>query len=177
MIKLASLKEKPNNPRFIKDAKFKKLVKSIKEFPKMMELRPLIIDSDRVVIGGNMRLRAMAHLKMHEIPDNWVKSAKDLTLEEIKKFVITDNAPFGEWDHEILGTDYEIDFLNDCGLDDFALGLGSDDDSFGDTGVENETEKSTIKLEYSPEEYALVQKSIKKTGKTAEMILWEALGL
>ena len=91
MIKLSDIKSNPNNPRLIKDEKFKKLVNSIKEFPKMMDLRPIIIDNDSMILGGNMRLKALLELKYSEVPNEWIKKAKDLTEEETKRFVIADN--------------------------------------------------------------------------------------
>lgn len=90
-MKLSNIKANPSNPRVIKDDRFQKLVKSISEFPKMMELRPMVINSDNVVLGGNMRLKALQELKYKEIPDNWVKRAEDLTDEEQRRFIIADN--------------------------------------------------------------------------------------
>ena len=90
-MKLSKIKNNPHNPRLIKDDKFKKLCNSIKEFPKMMELRPIIIDDSFMVLGGNMRLRACKELGMKEIPEEWVKKASDLTEEEKKQFIIKDN--------------------------------------------------------------------------------------
>ena len=78
-VKLSTIKPNPNNPRIIKDEKFEKLVKSIKDFPKMMELRPMIINKDNIVLGGNMRLKALKELGYKEVPDEWVKRAEDLT--------------------------------------------------------------------------------------------------
>lgn len=114
---LSQIRINPNNPRIIKDYKFKKLCDSIREFPKMMELRPMVIDEHGVVLGGNMRLKALKFLGYTDIPDAWVKSAKDLTETEIKKFIILDNASFGEWDLDLLLQDWTKDELSDMGLD------------------------------------------------------------
>ena len=81
-MKLTDIKPNPSNPRIIKDEKFKKLVQSIKDFPKMMSLRPIIIDGESVVLGGNMRLKALQELGFKEIPDTWVKRADELTEDE-----------------------------------------------------------------------------------------------
>lgn len=122
---LSELKENPKNPRIIKDERFKKLVKSIREFPKMMELRPIVIDADNVVLGGNMRMRAFQELGMTEIPDSWVKRASDLTEEEIKRFIIVDNIPSGEWDDEKLNTEEWEQFdMEELGLEDFSFDDG-----------------------------------------------------
>ena len=102
-MKLSQIKLNPNNPRVIKDEKFAKLVKSITEFPKMMALRPIVINNDNVVLGGNMRLKALKEIGYKEIPDEWVKRADDLTEEEARRFIIADNVGFGEHDWERNG--------------------------------------------------------------------------
>lgn len=95
-MKLSEIKRNPNNPRVIKDDKFLKLKKSIEEFPKMMKLRPMVINSDNVVLGGNMRLKALSDLGYKEIPDEWIKRADELTEDEQRRFIIADNVGFGE---------------------------------------------------------------------------------
>lgn len=116
-IKLSSIKPNPRNPRTIKDDKFQKLVKSIREFPKMMELRPLVTDDAGVVLGGNQRLKALQELGYKEIPREWVKRASDLTPEEQKRFVIADNVSFGENDWDVLKEDYPLEQLEEWGMD------------------------------------------------------------
>lgn len=106
-IAISSIKENPNNPRFIRDEKYKKLIQSIKDFPKMLELRPVVIDNDMVVLGGNMRLKACKELGLKEIP---VIKTDDLTDEQKKEFIIKDNVWFGENNWEILANEWnEID--------------------------------------------------------------------
>jgi hypothetical protein len=116
-MKLSKIKPNPNNPRIIKDDKFEKLKKSIKDFPKMMELRPMVINSDNIVLGGNMRLKALKELGYKEVPDEWVKRAEDLTEDEQRQFIIKDNVGFGEHDWEMLATEWGADELTDWGLD------------------------------------------------------------
>lgn len=117
-MKISELKIKAGNPRLIKDDKFKKLVKSIQEFPKMMELRPIIYDPATMeILGGNMRFKALQELKYKEIPENWVKSAADLTEDEKQRFLITDNVGFGEWDWDILANEWDADELENWGVD------------------------------------------------------------
>ncbi len=118
-MKVTDIKSNPNNPRIIKDEKFEKLKKSIKEFPKMMELRPIIINSDDVVLGGNMRLKALKDLGHKDVPDNWIKRAEDLTDEEARRFIIADNVGFGEHDWEILANEWNVNELSDWGLEGF----------------------------------------------------------
>lgn len=117
MIKLSTIKLNPNNPRLIKDERFKKLVQSIKEFPKMLDLRPLVIDDTNTVLGGNMRLAALKQLGYTEVPENWIKSAKDLNADEIRRFIIADNVSFGEHDWDMLANEWEEQDLADWGLD------------------------------------------------------------
>ena len=116
-MKLSQIKLNPNNPRVIKDEKFAKLVKSITEFPKMMALRPIVINNDNVVLGGNMRLKALQTIGYKEIPDEWVKRADDLTEEESRRFIIADNVGFGEHDWEMLANEWNVDELSEWGLD------------------------------------------------------------
>jgi site-specific DNA-methyltransferase (adenine-specific) len=125
-IKLSEIKLNSDNPRLIKDDKFKKLVASIKDFPKMMELRPIIVDDTMTILGGNMRYNALREAGYTEIDDSWVKQAKDLTPEEKKQFIIKDNLPFGEWDWDILGNNFEIKDLLDWGFDEKDLKIEQD---------------------------------------------------
>jgi DNA modification methylase len=117
MIKLSSIKSNPNNPRVIKDDKFAKLVNSIKEFPAMMALRPMVVNADNIVLGGNMRLKALKEAGYTEVPDEWVKSAESLTDDEQRRFIIADNVGFGEHDWAMLQTEWDVEELADWGLD------------------------------------------------------------
>lgn len=114
ILKISEIKSNPNNPRVIKDDKFKKLVQSIKDFPRMLELRPLVLDENNIVLGGNMRLKACISLGLKEVP---VVYAKDLTEEQKKEFIIKDNVGFGEWDWDVLANEWESTQLNEWGLD------------------------------------------------------------
>ena len=116
-MKISEIKSNPNNPRLIKEEKFRKLVKSIKDFPEMMELRPIVIDENNVIQGGNMRYQALLDLKYKEIPDSWVKQGKDLSEDQWKQFVIKDNVGFGEWEWDILANEWDAEQLQDWGLD------------------------------------------------------------
>jgi hypothetical protein len=116
-MKLSEIKPNPNNPRIIKDDNFKKLVKSIEEFPKMMALRPIVVDEDGMVLGGNMRLKALQHLRFKDIPDEWVKRAADLTEDEQRRFIIADNVSGGEWDVDDLSANWDRQELEDWGLE------------------------------------------------------------
>jgi ParB-like chromosome segregation protein Spo0J len=117
MIPLSSIKPNPNNPRVIKDAAFEKLCRSIQEFPKMMRLRPIVVDNDMMVLGGNMRLRALQHLGYKSIPDDWLRKADELTTDEQRSFIIADNVQGGEWDYEVLHADWSAEELEAWGVE------------------------------------------------------------
>jgi DNA modification methylase len=114
MVKITEIQKNPNNPRLIKDNKFKKLVQSIKEFPKMLNLRPIVVNNEMVVLGGNMRLSACKEAGLKNVP---IIKADDLTEEQQKEFIIKDNVSFGEWDWDMLGNEWEVTELVDWGLD------------------------------------------------------------
>ena len=117
-IKLSSIKPNPDNPRLIKDDKFYKLLESIKTFgEKMMPLRPIVIDENNIILGGNMRFKALKELGYKEVPSGWIKQAKDLTEEQKKEFIIKDNVGFGNWDFDVLANDWDSDLLEGWGLD------------------------------------------------------------
>jgi ParB-like chromosome segregation protein Spo0J len=118
-MKLSAIKPNPNNPRIIKDEAFKKLCKSIEEFPKMMALRPMVVDKDGVILGGNMRYKALQHLGMKEIPNEWVKRADDLSEDERRRFIIADNVSGGEWDVADLAANWDKQELEDWGVDSY----------------------------------------------------------
>jgi len=104
----------PTNPRIIKDDKFKKLVKSIEEFPQMLELRPIVVDSNMVVLGGNMRLKACIAAGLKEVP---IIVADNLTEQQQAEFIIKDNVGFGEWDWDLLANQWDVEALEDWGLE------------------------------------------------------------
>ncbi|HOD62011.1 MAG TPA: DNA methyltransferase [Bacilli bacterium] len=114
IISINKIKLNPSNPRTIKDDKFNKLVKSIKEFPEMLKIRPIVVNDDLVVLGGNMRLKACKEAGLKEIP---IIKASDLTEEQQREFIIKDNVGYGEWDFALLTNDYDLDLLTDWGLD------------------------------------------------------------
>lgn len=116
-MKINEIHLNPDNPRFIKDDRFEKLKNNIKEFPKMMKLRPIIVDDTGKILGGNMRYRAVIELGYSEIPEGWVVKASELTEEEKERFIITDNLPYGDWDYEKLGNEWDEVKLEDWGMD------------------------------------------------------------
>jgi len=104
----------PDNPRVIKNDKFRKLVKSIEEFPEMLKVRPIVVDDDMVVLGGNMRLRACLEAGLKEVH---ILKASEFSDEQKREFVIKDNSSFGEWDWETLANEWDVEKLDEWGLD------------------------------------------------------------
>tara|TARA_R100001594_G_scaffold144423_1_gene193463 strand:- start:72 stop:656 length:585 start_codon:yes stop_codon:yes gene_type:complete len=113
-IQVSKLKTNPNNPRTINKGKFERLKKSISEFPKMLEIRPIVVDEKFIVLGGNMRLKA---LKQLGITETYCIQENDLTPKEKKQFIIKDNASFGDWDWDMLANEWENAELKDWGID------------------------------------------------------------
>ena len=111
---ITEIKSNPNNPRLIKDNKFKQLVKSIQDFPQMLELRPIVIDEHNMVLGGNMRLKACLEAWLTDVP---VIHANNLTEGQKKEFIIKDNISFGEHDLDALANEWNIIELDEWGLD------------------------------------------------------------
>jgi hypothetical protein len=116
-MKLTDIKPNERNPRKIDKPKIDKLKKSIQEFEKMLELRPIVVDENSVILGGNMRYFALKELGYKDIPDTWVKRANELTETEKQRFIIADNLSFGEWDWELLATDWNAQELSEWGLE------------------------------------------------------------
>jgi len=113
-LKINELKPNLDNPRIIKDDKFKKLVQSIKDFPEMLELRPIVVDENMTILGGNMRHKACIEAGLKEVH---VKIAKGLTEEQKKEFIVKDNVGFGEWEWDILANEWNSLDLSEWGLD------------------------------------------------------------
>jgi site-specific DNA-methyltransferase (adenine-specific) len=112
-VPIGTIKNNPNNPRVIKDDKFKKLVQSIKDLPEMAEVRPVVVNTDMVVLGGNMRLKAMREAGWKDVPIQVV----DWDEDKQRQFIIKDNVSGGEWDWEMLANEWDIEELQEWGLD------------------------------------------------------------
>jgi len=124
-VKLSEIKPNGKNPRSINNQNAERLAKSIEEFPRMMELRPIVVDDDSVILGGNMRYFALKKLGYKDIPDNWVVKASDLTAAQKREFVIKDNSGFGEWNWDLLANEWDDLPLADWGVD--VPGFGIDE--------------------------------------------------
>ena len=176
-MKLKDIKPNPNNPRVLRDDKFQKLKQSITEFPKMLSLRPMVIDENNVVLGGNMRLRALQELGFSDIDEAWVKRSSDLTEEEKKRFIIADNVAFGEWDWDTLANDWEVVDLEAWGLDIPQFNQDVNLDDFFEENNEQKEETFKITLEYTEDDYNIVNEALKKHSGSKEQIIYKILGL
>lgn len=114
LVSIKKIKPNPNNPRLIKDDKFKKLVQSIIDFPEMLSIRPIVVNHQMMVLGGNMRLKACQEAGITEVP---VIIANGLTEEQQREFIIKDNISGGEWDWDILANEWDVESLGEWGLD------------------------------------------------------------
>lgn len=146
-VKLSTLTLNPDNPRTITDAAMARLVKSVSEFTKMLEIRPIVYDENRVILGGNMRYLALQRLGYEEVPASWVRCADNLTDDEKRRFVILDNGEtFGTWDFDALANEWDDLPLADLGVDLPGSWLedGKDDNEFlkaGESQTKNECPK------------------------------------
>ena len=113
-MKITDINPNPNNPRFIRSEKFKKLVKSIKEFPEMLSVRPIVIDENNMVLGGNMRLKACIEAGFDDVP---VMYSTGWTQKQKEEFIIKDNVGFGDWDWDVIANEWEPEQLEEWGLD------------------------------------------------------------
>jgi hypothetical protein len=154
--KISEVKANPNNPRIIKDDKFKKLVRSIQDFPEMLELRPIVVNVDGIVLGGNMRLKACKEAGLKEVP---VIKAEDLTEDQQKEFIIKDNVGFGEWDWEDLANNWDTDELKEWGLDVWQQPAEVDYSLLDDEDLSEQLSdmaggvKKAIQIEFEPDHY------------------------
>ena len=114
LVKISELQGNENNPRIIKETKFKQLVQSIKDFPQMLKLRPIVVNEEMTILGGNMRYKACMEAGVKEVP---ITIAKGLTKEQQNEFIIKDNVGFGEWDWSILANEWDNRELKEWGMD------------------------------------------------------------
>jgi hypothetical protein len=146
-VKLSKLKLNQNNPRIIKEPKFKKLVQSIKDFPEMLELRPIVVDEEMIILGGNMRYKACIQAGIKEVP---IKIAKGLTEEQKQEFIVKDNVGFGEWEWDMLANEWDSVELAEWGLD---VWQNEDDEQNNDVNdiSDNISEEYRVEIELTSE--------------------------
>ena len=180
LLKISAVKPNTDNPRVIRDNKFQKLVASIKEFPEMLKLRPIVVNKDMIILGGNMRYKASIEAGLKEV---WVLKAADLTKEQENEFIVKDNVGFGEWDWDILANIWDTKKLKDWGLDvwqpeeeiDYSV---LDDIDLGETLDNKEAGvKRAIMIEFDPKHYDKANELItqaRKDGKDVGLIVLNA---
>jgi ParB-like chromosome segregation protein Spo0J len=175
-VKLTSVRANPNNPRVIRDEKFAKLKQSIIDFPEMLEKRPLVCYTEGknyIVLGGNMRLKALQDIGHGEVP---IMLADDWTEEQRAQFLIKDNVGFGEWDWNTLANEWDADKLTEWGLD---LQKFTDVNYSGkneEIDIDNLDEKMTIKLNFTETDYWIVKQQLSEIAQTPEQAVWKLLG-
>ena len=172
-VKVDKVKSNPKNPRLIKDDKFKKLVKSIKDFPEMETVRPIVVNKDMVILGGNMRYKAMIECGYKEVNVEVV----DWSEQKQNEFIIKDNVGFGEWEWEMVANEWDEIELKDWGLD---LPIFNSNVDYTDKNKEIDIDlldtEMIIKLKYTEDEYNLVKEQLIKIAQTPEQAVWKLLG-
>jgi hypothetical protein len=172
-VKISKVKGNPENPRIIKNDKFKKLVKSIQEFPEMLKLRPIVVDEDFMVLGGNMRLKASKDAGLKEV---WIEVAEGLTEEQKKEFIVKDNVGFGEWEWDMLANEWDSVQLAEWGLD---VWQNEDDIETSDEFSLPDGEKSNLEqITYTltKEQSNIIKEAIQEIKYTEEYKFVETFG-
>lgn len=174
LVNIKDVKLNPNNPRIIKDDKFYKLVKSIQQFPKMLEIRPVVVNDDMIVLGGNMRLKACKEAGLQQIP---IIKASDLTEDEQREFIIKDNVGFGDWDWTILQQEWDMSKLQEWDLE--LPGFDIDEDGFTDDFTLKAKDKNPLQqwtITLSTEQFQKIMDVIDEIKKTEEYKYIETFG-
>lgn len=153
MINISEVHINPDNPRIIKDEKYLKLLESIKNFPQMLYIRPIVIDTHNMILGGNQRYEVCKELKYSEIP---IIRAINLTEEQYREFIIKDNVSSGGWDFDRLIKDWDIDILksynldlDEFDLDQFKVSDNQDQQSIEDINKNNSKLENVFNIEIS----------------------------
>jgi len=173
-VKLSEIKRNPDNPRLIKDNKYKKLVTSIIEFPEMLEIRPIVVNNDMVVLGGNMRLKACQEAKLREVP---IIKASTLTAEQQREFIVKDNVGFGEWDWDMVANEWDLEKIQDWGMD--VLGFNVNDEDLKDGFDLPDGEKSPFQqmtFNLADEQVEQINLKLSDIKKTEEFKYTETFG-
>ncbi len=173
LIDIRKVIKNPENPRIIRDTKYHKLVKSIKEFPEMLKLRPIVVNNDMVVLGGNMRLRACKEAGLKEV---WIMKADNLTPMQEREFVVKDNVNFGEWDWDLLANEWNSVELEDWGMDNWQ---NMDDIETSDAFSLPDGEKEPFQQQtytLADKQVEFIKEAIKEVRQTEEFKYVETFG-
>jgi ParB-like chromosome segregation protein Spo0J len=173
IVKIGDVKINPNNPRLIKDDKFAKLVQSIKDLPQMLDIRPIVVNSDMVVLGGNMRLRACKEAGLKQVP---IIIADNLTEDQQREFLIKDNVSGGEFDWQMIANDWDAGQLEEWGLNVPNFETQDYSNRNEEIDIDSLDSEMIIKLKYTEEEYNLVREQLSKIASTPEQAVWKLLG-
>lgn len=152
-LNIKDIKPNPKNPRIIRDSNFKTLLRSLKDFPEMLEARQIVIDEDNIILGGNMRYKALTELKVKKVP---VIKVTGLTDEKKDEFIIKDNVNYGVWDWDILANDYEPEKLKEYGLNVWQPQEALLNDIDLDFNSEVEVDAEPVKERQEPTEHTIV---------------------
>jgi|TARA_R100000084_G_scaffold38927_2_gene15703 ParB-like chromosome segregation protein Spo0J len=172
-IDINKIKENSENPRYITEEKFEKLVESLKEFPEMLEVRELVVDENFVVLGGNMRLKALKAVGVKEVP---YKQVKNWTEQQKREFIIKDNIGFGQWDWDILGNEWDNEELNKWGLQTYDIKNDIElDDFFEENTPQEKINTNVITLEYNDDDYKVINDILSGLNGSKEEIIYNLL--
>ena len=167
-VKISTLKLNPANPRTIKDEKFAQLVRSVRDFPQMLGIRPIVVNKKMEVLGGNMRIRACIEAGLLDVP---IIRAESLTDDQQREFIIKDNVGFGEWDWGALANEWDADELADWGVD----VPGFDTPDYSEKNKEIDTDAMTdvmvLSFKFQPEQYFEVKAALEEIAETPEAAL------
>jgi hypothetical protein len=177
-VDILSIRKNPDNPRVMNKQKFRKLIESIKEFPQMLKLRPIVVNSDGLILGGNMRYTACLQLNHKQV---YIIKAEDLTDEQIKQFIIKDNVGFGDWDWDILANSWDTKKLQDWGMDvwqpdeDVDYSILEELDLEDNLSGKESSVKRAIQIEFEAEHYNEANELISKARKEGKDVGWIVL--
>jgi hypothetical protein len=180
-VDIHSIRKNPDNPRVMNKDKFDKLIESIKEFPQMLKLRPIVVNNEGLILGGNMRYTACLQLNHKQV---YIIKAEDLTDEQIKQFIIKDNVGFGDWDWDILANSWDTKQLKEWGLDVWQpeeaidYSILDDEDLSQDLDTMTGNVKKAIQIPFESEHYEEAQELVKywrEQGGYVGMMLMEKL--
>ena len=180
-VDIHSIRKNPDNPRVMNKQKFIKLIQSIKEFPQMLKLRPIVVNNEGLILGGNMRYTACLQLNHKQV---YIIKAEDLTDEQIKQFIIKDNVGFGDWDWDILANSWDTKQLKEWGLDVWQpeeaidYSILDDEDLSQDLDTMTGNVKKAIQIPFESEHYEEAQELVKywrEQGGYVGMMLMEKL--
>lgn len=194
-MKVSEIKLNQANPRIIRDEKYRVLVRSVAQFPKMLDKRGIVVDRSKMILGGNQRWRAILDiLKMPEnelleilqgrepefhlweqlrekkaVPDNWIVDGSDFTDDEIRRFIIADNVEMGEHDWDMLANQWDADDLANWGVD----VPGFDDYSGKNKEIDTDAmaDEMILSFKFQPEQYFEVKAALEEIGETPEAAL------